>query len=754
MSSTKIFRTGVFHLAFMLLGLILPLRSFAQVDAGAISGTVKDSSGGVISGAKVTLANEDTSQQLSTTSGSDGEYVFAPIKIGHYSLSVEIQGFRRVQQNNVSVDVQQKVVVDITLSPGATTETGEVNAEPPALQPQDASVGQVIGERTVNALPLNGRNFVFLAQLSAGVTQDQQDTRGLGASGSFAANGLRPAQNNYLLDGIDNNASLVDFLNGTPFVVRPPVDAIQEFKIQTNSFSAEFGRSAGAILNATIKSGTNDFHGTLWEFVRNDKFDAANFFENSQGIGKGEFRQNQFGGSIGGPMIIPHIYSGKHKTFFFFDYEGTRIRQAIPYTSTVPTALERSSNYTNLSELLTQGGTQTDVLNRTTPLGQVFDPATTRAVLCNVQDAVSGITTCTPGKANGEQIGFAREAFPGNIIPANRLDRNAIALLNLFPAPNNSNLFSNFASNPALKINANQFDVRGDQNFSEKEQMFARVSYSDTPQLIPGPFTGIADGGAFYAGNQTASSINVALSETHTFSPLLINEARIGVNRIATTRVQPFSDKLTDIPGSFGIQGVPQVPFNGGLGTIFITGLNTLGSNQFLPSVETSLTSQYMDNVTKVWGKHTTKVGFEHQHLRFTILQPPSGRGAWSFSGVYTEVPSQSGGNTGLAQMLLTPIKGTVPGAFDFVGGSDQVQASNYANTDMGRNYNAAYIQDDWKVNSKLTLNLGLRWEYFGQIVERYGASTNFQPVSPSSPARFLLHQKSFNVPLSPEFNT
>jgi hypothetical protein len=738
----------------MVLGLILPLRSFAQVDAGAISGTVKDSSGGVVSGAKVTLANEDTGQQLSTTSGPDGEYVFAPIKIGHYSVSVEIQGFRRVQQNNVSVDVQQKVVVDVTLSPGATTETVEVNAEPPVLQTQDASVGQVIGERTVNALPLNGRNFVFLAQLSAGVTQDQQDTRGLGASGSFAANGLRPAQNNYLLDGIDNNVGLVDFLNGTHFVVRPPVDAVEEFKIQTNSFSAELGRSAGAVLNATIKSGTNNFHGALWEFFRNNKLDAANFFENAGGLTKGKFRQNQFGGSFGGPVILPHLYNGKDKTFFFFDYEGTRIRQAIPYTSTVPTALERSSNYTNLSELLTQGGTQTDVLNRTTPLGQVFDPATTRAVLCNVQDAVSGITApCPSGTNAGDQIGFAREPFPGNIIPANRLDPNAIALLNLFPAPNNSSLFSNFASNPALKVNANQFDVRGDQNFSEKDQMFARVSYSDTPQLIPGPFTGIADGGSFSAGDQTASSINVALSETHTFSPLLINEARIGVNRIATTRVQPFSDKLTDIPGSFGIQGVPQVPFNGGLGTIFITGLNTLGSNQFLPSVETSLTSQYMDNLTKVWGKHTTKVGFEHQHLRFTILQPPSGRGAWSFSGVYTEVPSQSGGNTGLAQMLLTPVTSTVGGS-DFVGGADEVQASNYANTDMGRNYNAAYIQDDWKVTPKLTLNLGIRWEYFGQIVERYGASTNFQPASASQPARFLLTKKRCNVPLSPDFKT
>ncbi len=709
--------------AFMALGLIVPGKGFAQVDTGSISGTVKDTSGGVIPGVKVTVANESTGQSLSTTSGSAGEYIFSPLRIGHYSVSAEIKGFQKVQQNNVTVDVQQRVVVDFALAPGQTTQTVIVNAEPPTLQTQDASVGQVISERSVDALPLNGRNFTFLAQLSAGVTQGQQDTRGLGASGSFAANGLRPAQNNYLLDGIDNNVELVDFLNGTHFVVRPAVDAIQEFKIQTNSFSAEFGRSAGATLNATIKSGTNDIHGSLWEFVRNDKFDAANFFENSGGIRKGKYRQNQFGGSIGGPVFIPHVYDGRDKTFFFFDYEATRIRQAIPYFSTVPTALERSSGYTNLSELLAQAGcptgpcaTQTDVLGRSTLLGQVFDPATTRAVACGVPDTVSGLTApCPGGTPSGTQIGFVREPFAGNIIPANRLDPNAIALLNLFPAPNNSQLFTNFASNPVFRLDAKQFDVRGDQNFSDKDQAFARVSYSDAPEFIPGPFSGIADGGSFSAGDQTATSWNIALSETHVFSSLLVNEARLGVNRI-------------------------------------ITGLNTLGSNQFLPSVETSLTTQYMDNLTRVWGKHTLKVGLEHQHLRFTILQPPSGRGAWSFSGVYTEVPSTGGGNTGLAQMLLTPIPGTVPGAFDFVGGSDQVQASNYANTDMGRNYNAAYIQDDWKVNPKLTLNLGLRWEYFGQIVERYGASTNFQPVSPSAPAQFLLTKKRCDVPFSADF--
>ena len=753
---------------FLAVGLMLAVTTFAQVDTGAISGTVKDPSGGVIPGVKVTLTNQDTGLSVSTASGSAGEYIFSPVKVGRYSVSAEMKGFQNVKQNNVTVDVQQRVVVDFTLAPGQTMETIVVNAAPPVLQTQDASVGQVIGERTVDALPLNGRNYIFLAQLSAGVTQGQQDTRGLGGSGSFAANGLRPAQNNYLLDGIDNNVELVDFLNGTHFVVRPPVDAIQEFKIQTNSFSAEFGRSAGAILNATIKSGTNHFHGTLWEFLRNDKFDAANFFENAGGIPKGEFRQNQFGGSVGGPVVIPHLYHGKDKTFFFFDYEGTRTRQAVPYTSTVPTALERSSGYANLSELLSQGdptcpqnpnatACQMDALGRSTPLGQVFDPSTTRAVFCGVADPVTGLTpqgsACPTGTPAGTPAGFVREPFSGNIIPANRLDPNAIALLNLFPAPNSSSLFSNFTSNPVLRVNANQFDARGDQVITAKDQMFVRVSYSDSPEFIPGPFTGIADGGSFSSGDQTAKSWNIALSETHTFSPRLVNEARIGVNRIETTRVQPFSNDLSNIPGRFGIQGVPQVPSNGGLGTIFITGLNTLGSNQFLPSIENSQTSQYMDNLTKVWGKQTMKFGFEHQHLRFNILQPPSGRGAWNFSGAYTEVPSQGGGNTGLAQMLLIPIKGTVPGASDFVGGADNVQASNYANTDMGRDYNAAYIQDDWKATPSLTVNLGLRWEYFGQIVERYGAQTNFQPAATAGgTSLFLLTERRCDAPLSADF--
>jgi Carboxypeptidase regulatory-like domain/TonB dependent receptor len=726
----------------LLLGLILPRQMFAQVDTGAISGTVKDTSGGVVAGAKVTLTNEGTGVLVTTTSSSSGEYSFSPVKIGNYTLSVEFAGFQKVQQNNVTVDVQQKVLADITLPTGESREVVIVNTAPPALQTQDASVGQVIEQHTINVLPLNGRNFTLLAQLSAGVTQDQADTRGLGASGSFAANGLRPAQNNYLLDGLDNNANLVDFLNGTAYAVRPPVDAIQEFKVETNNYSAESGRSAGAVLNATIKSGTNQFHGNVWEFIRNDKLDAANFFENSGGIPKGKYRQNQFGGTFGGPIR-------RDKTFFFMDYEGTRVRQAVPSSNTVPTALERSSGYANLSELFTQGGTRTDVLGRTYALGQVFDPSTTRAVTCGVADPVSGITAPCTGVPAGTQLGFAREPFAGNILPADRLDANAIKLLNLYPAPNVSGLFNNYAANPALRNNADQFDVRVDHNFSQNDSIFGRVSYVDNPTFIPGPFSGIADGGSFSSGDQEARSINTVVSETHLFSGTLVNEVRAGYNRISSSRLQPNAN-TSGIPDQFGIPGVPQGNSNGGLGSLFISGLNTLGSNQFLPSIELSTTSQLTDNLTKAAGRHTFKVGFQYQRLGFNILQPPSGRGTWSFSGVYTEVPSTTGGNTGLAQMLLTPIPGTVPGAADFVGGADSINASNIATTSMKRNYYAGYFQDDIKVKPRLTVNLGLRYEYFGQLLENYGAQSNFLPsATVGGTSTFLLTKKRCNTPFS-----
>ena len=318
-------------------------RAFAQVDEGSISGTVTDTSGAVVPNAEVTLVNIDQNITLQTKTTSNGLYTFNPVRAGRYTVTVTAQGFAKTTQKNVTVAVGTPLAVDIQVRLGAATETVEVSTAPPELQTEDATVGQVIGSHEVNALPLNGRNFTFLAQLGAGMQTPQADTRGNAASGAFSANGLRPAQNNYLLDGIDNNSNAVDFLNGTNFVILPPVDAIQEFKVQTADFSAELGRSAGAVLNATIKSGTNGFHGAAWEFFRNNVLDARDWFENNTPTPiNSELRLNQFGASVGGPII-------RNKLFFFGDYEGYRRVQGNTTGSlTVPDAEERASNYTDL----------------------------------------------------------------------------------------------------------------------------------------------------------------------------------------------------------------------------------------------------------------------------------------------------------------------------------------------------------------------------------------------------------------------
>src|SRR5438552_1346110 len=744
----------------------------AQVDTGTILGTVTDASGAAISGAKVTLTNEGTSAALSTTTAPDGSYKFTPVRIGSYKLTASFQGFTTITQTNVVVNVGADVVVNFALNPGSVTQTVEVSAAPPVLETQSGSVGQVVDSKSVNDLPLNGRNFTFLAQLAAGVNTPQADTRGNAANGAFAANGLRPAQNNYLLDGIDNNSDTVDFLNGTNFVVLPPVDAIQEFKVQTTGFSAQFGRSGAAILNATIKQGTNELHGTVWEFLRNDKLDAADFFENANKVKKGEYRQNQFGVSAGGPVRIPHLFDGRNKVFFFGDFEGLRRVQGTVHSGSVPSLLERNSGYTNFTDLITQTGTlgncpapptppptgtRCDTLNRVIPLGTVLDPATTRAVTAGVVDPVTNLPAVATGFVrdpfnNGTCAANTLNFSGGNIgacglnfLPAGRLDANAIKLLNLYPNPTNnatSALFSNFADSPALREDRNAFDSRLDINFSQKDTLFFRFSYVDDPQLIPAIFGGIPDGGGFQEGNQTANAQQSALGWTHTISPALVNEVRAGLNYLHTTRVSPAANDLSNLPlTQGGVVGIPQLSENGGLPAFGISGLATLGSNAFLPSDEVSSTFQITDDVTKIYSKHTFKMGFEFQHVKFSTLQPPWSRGQFDYSGLYTEIPGVGKGKTGRAQFLLTPTVdslGTGANFPDFVGGPsgngddggthNGVFVSNISLTDNGKNYYGSYINDDWKITPKLTLNLGVRWDFFGLVLEHHGNQANFIP--------------------------
>jgi len=732
---------GCLTLAALCLLLVPNRYAFGQVDEGSITGTVQDTTGAVVPGAQVTLLNTDQGITLQTKTNSSGGYTFSPVRSGHYSVAATAKGFAKTRQENLILNVAQVLEVNIQLKPGAATETVEVTTAPPLLQTEEASVGQVITSESVNSLPLNGRNFTFLAQLGAGMQTPQADTRGNAGSGAFSANGLKPAQNNYLLDGIDNNSNAVDFLNGTNFVILPPVDAIQEFKVQTADYSAEMGRAAGAVLNATIKSGTNSLHGDVWEFFRNDLFDANDWFTNDVPHPvKDELRLNQFGASGGGPII-------KNKIFFFGDYEGKRRVLGTTFDNNVPTANERSSGYTNFADVFGQnnGQTRTDILGRAIQTGTILDPATTRFVGNGKVDPVSGIAN------NSGADGYVRDPFsskcgPGtktftlaacsdlNQLPAGRLDPNAIKLLNLYPAPQSGNTY---VDSPRLFEHSNTFDVRGDINPTEKEQIFVRISYADDPQFIPGPFSGVADGGAFQQGVQTAKSLQGVAGWTHVFTPNAVNQARAGFAHLHTTRYGPVGSQM-GIPTQYGVQGIPQVAENGGLPNYYINDLTNLGSNNFLPSDEVSATLQVTDDFTKVYGQHSFKMGIEYQHVKFSTLQPAWSRGAWNYGGGFTDIPTLGNTTTGMPQMLLPPqaapatIAGNPnPNGFSYSGGSDDVYASNINKTYDEKMYFAGYLQDDWKVSPKLTINLGLRWDYFGPINETNGGQANFVPYGP-----------------------
>jgi hypothetical protein len=722
-------------IACLCIALVFSSPAAAQVDEGTITGTVTDPSGAVVPGAEVTLLNTDVGLTLQQKTNGAGIYTFAPVRIGHYNVVVKSQGFATTKQLNILLTVNETLQVNVTLKPGTAMQTVEVTTAPPLLETQTSSVGTTIAGHEVNSLPLNGRNFTFLAQLGAGLQTPQADTRGNAANGAFSANGLRPAQNNYLLDGIDNNSDNVDFLNGTNFVVLPPVDAIQEFQVQTADFSAQLGRSGGAVLNATIKSGTNHVHGDVWEFFRNRDLDSADWFEDEDGLPKGAMEQNQFGATIGGPIV-------RNKIFFFGDYEGLRrVLGEIQSGFTVPTPQMVSSGYTNMSQLISAQSTSsplTDDLGRSFPQGTILDPATTRAVTAGAVDPVSGLVATTTGYVRDA---FSTDCGPGtksyslaacpdlNQLPAARLDPNAVKILNLYPAATTSAVFSNFTSHPNLFEHRNAFDIRGDYDPSQKNQVFYRLSYVDDPEYIPGPFGGIADGGGFQEGIQTAHANQSAGAWTHVFTPNAINVFRVGFNHLNTTRFGP-EGAVSGIPAQFGIQGVPQTSDNGGLPEYDIGGMSTLGSNSFLPSDETSQTLQLTDDFTKIWKKHNFKMGIESQKIKFDTLQPAYSRGNFDYNGQYVDVPNTTEGNVGLGQFLISPTTATVPSGVNYSGGSDSINASNISTTDDYKNYNALYFQDDWKVTSGLTLNLGLRWDYFGPIQETNGGQANFVPTA------------------------
>jgi hypothetical protein len=745
---------------------------WAQIDEGAIRGTVLDPSGAAVPGAKVTLTNEDTGLTLDTTTGGDGAYSFTPIRIGTYTVTAAKPGFQTVSHPQIAVHVNDQVKADFNLTTGQITQTVEVTSGVPLLQTQSSTVGQDLTSQQVNDLPLDGRNYTVLAQTVAGVTKMQSGRvsgTGIGGGGGgFTANGLAWSHNSFILDGIDNNNDTVDFLNGAAYVIATPPDAIQEINVQTSNFNAEYGRAGSAVMNATTKSGTNQFHGDLWEYLRNDDLDASTWSANRAGTAKPELRLNQFGFTVGGPVDIPHVYHGQNKTFFFGDYQGTRIAQTSLHNPNVPSASERNSGFTNFQDLIyTQTGTLTDNLGRVFPQGAILDPATTRAVSAGQVDPVTGLVAAKSGYVrdpflSGQSVrGITNFATAGdealmNLLPVTRLDPNALKLLSAYPAPNtagfNGGRTNNFAELLPLPDRTNQFDVRVDHNFSEKDQMFARAGYAGRTRFIPGDFSGPIDNSGFGSGNFIDHSVNAALSETHLFSPTTINEARVGYSRLTDSAEPPVAN-VTGIPQQFGIQGAPQGPGLGGLPYLNISGLTTVGPGEFAsPNTRVSDTRQITENLTKIRGGHTFKGGFEGQFLRFAFNDPRDPRGRMDFGTNYTSIPG-IGDGAGMADLLLTPIPASVPNGVNNLGGPNQFWANSLVAPDDVRHYYGLYFQDDWKVTPKLTLNLGVRWEFFGTLRNRYNNESNFQPAPyGQSGGAWVITSADKNIPLSPAF--
>jgi hypothetical protein len=749
----------------------------AQVDTGIVLGTVTDSSGAAISNATVSLRNEETGLVLKQNTKTDGSYLFNAVKVGSYSVTVSAAGFEAETVEHLTVAIQQKLVENLSLQPGKTSSTVTVVAENAVLQTQDASVGQVVSEHMIDNLPLNGRNYTLLAQLAPGTTTTVYDSgHGELQSGTFTANGVTTTYNNYLLDGITNNNMTADFGNGNSFTLLPPPDGLAEFKVETGDYSAEYGRSGGAIINAVTHSGQNTLFGDLWYFNRNRFFDSNDYFLKRAGQPRPKFNRNQFGFSLGGPVMLPH-FNGRDRFLFFVDYNGETVRQGQAYTSSVPTLAERNSNFTNFSDLYgSQNGTQTDILGRTTPLGQIFDPATTRYLSAGTTDPVTGYTAL--------YTGYVREPFAGNIIPQQRVSPVSAALLALFPAPNTNltatnKTVNNYVSAPVNQITNNTFDARTDENISPKDQLFERGSFGYIPRVIPDPCPTAANCGVSATnGSEYDVILGVAIGETHTFSSSLLNELRIGYNRIHRNIVGDFGDQL-NLNQQYGIPGIPSNDGNGGLAQIRVTGLSELGEHNNNPEYEVGSESAYMDNVSLQRGPHNLRFGVDYERIKNALLSAQFPHGYFSFTGGYSDQPTvlnsahtgTVGGNTantGIAQFVVEPTVTSVPNCtvitqasgsgtgcqtYNYVGGASQIQASPMSQQDYRHPYFGAYIQDDWRILPRLTINAGLRWEYFEDGIDHAGHAANFVPgFANHGQAMYLIDDRVKNVPLSPSF--
>lgn len=740
----------------------------SQTAAGGVAGTVKDPSGATVRDVVLTLTNDATNVVQTTRSTSSGTYVLEGVPVGTYTLKADAHGFKAYVLTGIQVHVQSIVTADIALQVGSVSQEVTVTSAVPLLQAQDASLGQTVPTVQVNDLPLNGRNWLSLAQLSAGTyatagTNSQNPAQ-------IQANGVSQNQVDYRLNGIDNNVDVFETgANGQAGSVTPVPDAMQEFKLQDGNNSAEFGGVTGAVVNAVIKSGTNQIRGDAWEYLRHDALNANDYFNKQNNKPRQPYRQNQWGFTVGGPVYIPHFYNGRDKTFFFFDFQHTGITQQNSFTDTVPTDSMRSSmlpnsNFINLQDLITGNSkSATDLLGRTFSHGTVLDPETTRPVTAGQLDVTTGLVATGTGYVRdpfytgGSVAGITN--FTGltsqlNMLPMSRIDQNAVKLLQLLPAPTTSGLLNNYYVTPAQTSTVNQYDVRIDESINASNSVWGVFSRSIGQYDSYQPFPGVAGGALQIAPNDSEPHYSIASGYTHVFSPTFENDFTFGYNHVDHNLTMPTASTL-GIPAQYGVQGIPQIANNGGLPTIDYSGFSSFGGRRFMPTIQTTSALQFADNVMKIHGRHELKMGGEYKRIVGDITQPSYSKGSFGFDGSYTDIPNVNSKLLGIAQMLLTPGPATVSGGISNLGGLSSYIGSNYAGTNYFATYYAAYFQDNWRPTSSLTLNLGLRWDYSSPYSESDGGQANFQQTGGDGPGgTYYIPKKGCAVPRSSAFNT
>jgi hypothetical protein len=663
----------------------------AQTFYGSVLGTVTDSSGSNVAGATVTLTSADSGFRHSVVTGDNGEYVFLNLVPSTYSLSIEKPGFKSYSQTSITVEVQAQVRVDAVMQVGSVEQKVEVTGAPPLMQTENASLGQVVNSQTVQETPLNGRNVLNLISLVPGVVTQggaagNLTSQNIFASGNYQINGGTANQNAMYLDG-----SPIQVTYGSLTALIPTQDAVAEFRVQTNGNDAEYGRYSGGVVNLTTKSGGNQFHGSLYEFLRNKILNANTFFSNATATPRSPFTQNQYGVSVGGPIK-------KDKLFFFFNYEAFALRQGQTFLETVPTAAELSGDFSNYRD---SNGNVIPIYDPlTTSCGQIGNP-------------------CGPNQQP------TRQQFPGNMIPPNRIDgvANYFSQNNrIFASPNTTGTpFTdqfNFFTNASVGGNNDQVNFRTDWNVSDKQRVFARFTRWGFDELPQDPYQNQTYW--FDLDPQKFVTDSIVLGDTYSINPTTILDFRVSYLRFKYFQGPPSS-----------ITGLDQTAFG------FPSYMNSIAASlRTFPAfafpdfgtggtqVISSVNNNYVisPGLTKVWNRHTVKFGAELRRQDSNYYQVASPTGDYFFDNTFTAQNPYNPGNTGssIADFLLgaaTPGGGFTPSA---------ILTSNITAASM--RYQGYYVQDNFQVNSKLTINAGVRWEIPGVWTERHNDLSVFNP--------------------------